>query len=239
MNIISFDYRDKKVIFNYLEKDLICKNWVEFSKFYEKDILEFIKNLNLKGTYIDCGSHFGNHTIFFSLFTDADKIISIEGNPYNYAFLEKNIKLNYCKNVKLFNLLVGDKNDEFYQIGFPKSSLLGTNIKNTGRSHVLQTNKENNKYLFDKVFTNNSVTIDTLLEKNGINNVSFIKLDIERFEYFALLGAEKTIQFYKPILQLELHDDNPFYNKIIEFLQKHHYTQLIAFGKNKIYHHKI
>ena len=56
--------------------------------------------------------------------------------------------------------------------------------------------------------------------KNGINNVSFIKLDIERFEYFALLGAEKTIQFYKPILQLELHDDNPFYNKIIEFLKK-------------------
>ena len=201
MNEITFNYKNKDISFLYLENDLICKNWVEFNRFYEKDILEYILGLNLTGVYIDCGSHFGNHTIFFAKYTKADKIISIEGNPYTYEVLQKNIIKNSSENVILINNLVGDKDDELYQIGFPQSSLLGKNIKNTGRSHILL--EEKYKYSFDKVYTNTSVKIDTLLETIEIKTpVSFIKLDVERFEYFALLGCEKTIAKYKPILHI-------------------------------------
>lgn len=237
MDFTKFNYKNNSISFFYLNNDLICKNWVEFHRFYEKDILEYIENLNLEGVYIDCGSHFGNHTVFFSKFTKADKIISIEGNPHNFSFLEKNILENNCKNVILYNKLIGDKDDENYQIGFPQSSLLSNKIKNTGRSHILQD--ENYKYSFDKVFTNYSLKLDTILEKENLNmKVSFIKFDVERFEYFALIGAEKTIASNKPILQIELHSDNPFYNNIIQFLEKLSYQEIKSFGKNKIFQSK-
>ena len=45
-------------------------------------------------------------------------------------------------------------------------------------------------------------TIDNLFYENDIL-VDFIKIDTEGWEYFILQGGEKTIQKYKPFIQIE------------------------------------
>ena len=70
--------------------------------FYENKLLEKIKSLKLRGTYIDIGAHHGNHSIYFNKFCDSDKVISIEGNPFNFKYLKSNCEVNNCDNV-LYN----------------------------------------------------------------------------------------------------------------------------------------
>jgi predicted RNA methylase len=65
--------------------------------FYEIELLEKIKSLNLQGLYVDVGSHHGNHSIYFDKFCNSDKVISIEGNPFNFEYLKKNININNRK----------------------------------------------------------------------------------------------------------------------------------------------
>jgi hypothetical protein len=49
--------------------------------------------------------------------------------------------------------------------------------------------------------------LDTIFYDNNIP-VDFIKIDTEGWEYFILQGGEKTIQKYKPMIQLEWNNDN-------------------------------
>jgi hypothetical protein len=50
-------------------------------------------------------------------------------------------------------------------------------------------------------------TLDNIFYNNNIP-VDFIKIDTEGWEYFILEGGEKTIQKYKPMIQLEWNNDN-------------------------------
>ena len=50
-------------------------------------------------------------------------------------------------------------------------------------------------------------TIDNLFYENDIP-VDFIKIDTEGWEYFILQGGEKTIQKYKPFIQIEWNEVN-------------------------------
>ena len=47
-------------------------------------------------------------------------------------------------------------------------------------------------------------TIDKIVNDLELQSVDFIKIDIEGFEYKALLGANETLKKYKPIIYIEL-----------------------------------
>ena len=50
--------------------------------------------------------------------------------------------------------------------------------------------------------------LDYFLSTNNISEISLIKLDVEGFEMSVLKGAEKIIRATKPVLFIELDDDN-------------------------------
>jgi len=205
----SFLYNNKQIRFENIEGDLISLNWKK-GTFYEIKLLEKIKNLNIEGIYVDIGAHHGNHSIFFDTFCNSTKVISIEGNPFNFNFLKKNIELNECSLTLLHNIIITDKENEIQYMKY--------NLGNTGSSRIIEkedTNKEKD------VISNNTITLDKLLENEG--KISLMKFDIENYEYKALLGAEKIISKYHPIIIIELHNDNTYYQEIINFLKKYNY----------------
>lgn len=201
-----FYYNDQLLKFNYVEGDWISKSWKK-NEFYELRLLEKIRSLNIKGVYIDVGAQHGNHSIYFDKFCPSEKVISIEGNPYNFNYLKQNIN-NNCKNVILHNIIVNDNPGETLYMKYSKS--------NTGGSQVVKNAINSN-------CKNTSNTLDNLLINEV--NISLIKMDIENYEYYALLGAVNVIEKHKPVIIIELHEKtNPYYENIIEFLTDRKYV---------------
>ena len=226
-NTCEFKFKNENIIFNYINGDWISRWWIK-KNFYELKLLEKINSLNLKGLYVDAGAHFGNHSIYFSKFCDSTKVISIEGSELNYKYLQKNKIANNCTNIEVHNKIVGDEDDIKYK-------MTGPYLKNTGVSRVL--NNDEAKSCSKKNPENISVRLDTLLKDE--ENVVLIKFDIELFEYKGLMGCEKTIEKFKPVIVIENHEDSKDYHNILLFLSKHNYSSdnLNYAHSTKIYIH--
>lgn len=181
---------------------------IENSKsFYEIRLLEEIKNLNLKGTYIDIGANIGNHTIFFAKETKASKVVSFEINRVIYDKLKEN-----CENNK-------SKKYEIYNIGLFSSrkfvTLSDIDKNNVGMTHIIDNTKGN--IMVDK--------LDDIINKEY--DISLIKIDVEGAEVDVMLGGIETIKNFKPIIIAELKDDN-IYNDFFNILEP------IGYSTNKI-----
>ena len=107
----------------------------------------------------------------------------------------------------LHNIIVNDNPGETLYMKYSKN--------NTGNSRVVKNN-------INSSCKNTSNTLDNLLINEV--NISLIKVDIENYEYYALLGAVNVIEKYKPIIIIELHKTNPFYENIIDFLTDRKYV---------------
>jgi len=205
--MIEFNYDNILLKFNSINRDCMSLDWKN-NRFYERHLLEKVKSLNLKGTYVDVGAHHGNHTVFFDKFCNSEKVISIEGNPFNFNYLKENTTLNNC-NCLLYNDIISDKQGETLAMKY--------GLTNTGCSQVIGINEKTGL----RKITNTTNTLDNILKNE--EKISLIKLDIENYEYFSLLGGEDIISKHHPVIVIELHKNNPYYNEIVDFLKKYNY----------------
>ena len=63
-------------------------------RFYENDFLEYIASKNISGLYLDVGANIGNHSLFFSFFTQATQVIAFEPVPVYQKLTQTTIDLN-------------------------------------------------------------------------------------------------------------------------------------------------
>jgi FkbM family methyltransferase len=98
-----------------------------------------------------------------------------------YNELVHNIRLNSCYNVFAYRAAVGNFEGEIQMTEADK-------------------NNEGATYLGPGGDYARMLTIDQL----EIDNVSFIKIDVENSEYYVLSGAQKTITKNRPVIVLEV-----------------------------------
>lgn len=178
-----------------------------------------VNNVNEGDVFLDVGANIG----YFSLLAARQKaatVLAIEPVPKTYEILKMNIKHNKLDNlVKAFNIALGSED------GIAKFTCsLGP--------------KNHAEYQTDNIHSNLptvSVTITTLdhfLEsKKEIKSVDFIKVDIEGLEYDFLLGAQKAIRLFKPIILIEIEEHrlakyNARAEKIFSFMDSLSYQYL-------------
>lgn len=108
----------------------------------------------------------------------------------------------------------------------PALVYMNVNYKNAGKTHV------------DGPGTLPVYLIDNI----GLTECNLIHLDIEGYEYFALLGAVKTIEKFKPVVVVEMWDslDNRFgeslNQKTDELLKSFGYSLVTTLhGSDKVY----
>ena len=155
-------------------------------KIWEPHIVNFIKyNFKNTSTFIDIGSNYGWHSVIAAQI--CKKVYSFEPQKYIFNVLNKNIEINDLDNVQTFNLGVGNVNCEMEmnQIDYNVESL---NIGDLG----IGTGGE-------KISV---VQMDSL----EFDNVDFIKIDVQGFEKFVIMGAENTILKYFPTMIVEFED---------------------------------
>jgi FkbM family methyltransferase len=195
---------------------------------YQVRNLRFIRRMCPNAnTIIDIGTNIGNNVIEYS--TWAKKVIGFE--PYEPTFKLAELNIKHNKERKIVGRYYNTKKREYeydseiqdgwWKIDNKFASLdmiaeivlyniaLGNsegNIKmlnhkfNAGHNCVLQENVKSNKEIFNAEMKK--------LDSFNINNVDAIKIDVEGYEYFVVQGACNTIRKNRPIVQVEIVENN-------------------------------
>lgn len=117
--------------------------------------------------------------------------------------------LNNIHNIYIIPTAIGDENRE-----------LITNFSIDHCSFIWNNQDSSTNQTTYKV---NSYTLDFLFEKNEINNVDLIHLDVEGMELKVLYGADKLINKNMPIIIFEQHLNTDNISEIYNLLTKKNY----------------
>jgi FkbM family methyltransferase len=136
------------------------------------------------------------------------KVVAIEAVPAHFHMLNRNIKLNNLTNVMPFNYIVYSKEMEMVLAEYDRI-LLGENGKPEAN---------------DKTVAMHVNTLDNLLQQNEINEVNWIKIDVEGAELEVLKGAHNILSNSKDIsILIEIHGISHLYKPIMELLRSHNF----------------
>ena len=153
---------------------------------WELEEKEFMKkSAKNKGVILDIGSNIGYHTIMLAKENIESKIISVEASPTIFKELRANCNDNKLENIIFYNNAITDQDDS--EINFYKRDTMSTTDKQILEDWLVPENE----IVHEKAKT---ITIDTLLEREGIDQVSLLKMDIESAEVLAFMGAKITLE---------------------------------------------
>jgi len=177
--------------------------------------LNLIKILTDKNKLsLDIGANLGLFTFFIQKYSKF--VYAFEPNPFPLRYLYDLVS----ENVKVVPIALNNYDGEV-TLNIPKKpkgwSSNGASLKNTDVFHI--------KYKVD------SRTVDSL----KIENIEFIKIDVEGNEMAVLKGAKETLLNQKPNLLIEnefIHQENPY--EIFEYLKEYNYIAHYALQKDKI-----
>jgi FkbM family methyltransferase len=170
----------------------------------EKGKNAYIKYLNKRGVVVQAGGYCG---IFPLLFADIfDVVYTFEPDPLNFYCLALNCQ-NSANIVKM-QCALGEKSD-----------FISTIVRHSGNRGMNIIEKNNNSHI-------PLITIDSL----NLKDCDLIQLDTEGCELSILLGAEKTIAKFRPVISVE--DSNP---DIANFLKKFSYSLRETVYRDSIY----
>ena len=199
----------KYIVYN---KNDVIENCILNGNQWDNTTINIIKSYIYKNNlkhFLNVGCHIGTISLPISL--HINKVTSIEAYPPTYKHLCENIKINNIKNISTYNIALGNTIEDIYFMSEGKICPI-ENINricnNKGGMHVFTNyDIENNirsSGLTDKQITNKMNRLDNL----NIENVDIMLIDIEGCEYEFLLGAKNTIIKNKPIIIIEIWNDN-------------------------------
>ncbi len=150
-------------------------------KVFEPEIVDAARKYIKKGTAVlDIGANFGQMSLLFSEFTGEDgQVLSFEADDYIFYILQQNISANNRHNIRAFWRGVYDKSNEkmFYPLqDFKKYGAYG--------SYGLEPNATSGRKI-------ETIAIDDL---NIQIPISFMKIDVQGSDLFAMRGAIETIK---------------------------------------------
>ncbi len=157
----------------------------------ELDVLsrELFHLLPSNSTALDIGANIGNHTMYFARYFD--RVIAFEPNPMAAAVLRVNVMgagSNVIVVTKGLSDASGMRNFKFDNI-------------NLSASHVTDDLADANIEV---------TTLDALIEPLKLQNVSFLKIDVEGHEDKVIAGASEFLSASHPIVAMEgLYKDDP------------------------------
>ena len=158
---------------------------------HEPETTKFVSSLiKEKMICVDVGANIGYYSTLYSKIVGPNgKVISIEPSPINFDYLKKNLELQDFQNSLLFNCACGNEQNQvkFYM---------------DHRANKCQIIEENNSSHLDKNIISVPLRkIDDIINESNVKMVHFLKIDVEGYEWYTVLGAMDTIKKFKPIIQ--------------------------------------
>lgn len=171
----------------------------------------------------DVGCNIGYFSIISSKYSK--QIFSFDANPNNINILNKSIELNEINNITPVHCCVSDNNEMFYRMDID-------NTTNIGALKVYECGFEESNV--------NTIVLDDYIEKNNINDIHLIKIDVEGAELKCLEGLKKS--FEKNIIKNIIIEITPLWGhdesvRIIDFLKNYFDLYNVGLIEDSSYDH--
>jgi FkbM family methyltransferase len=131
---------------------------------------------------VDVGAGRGEDTLTFSRGVgESGRVIAIEAHPFSFEILENFCRLNRLRNVTPLHLALMDK---------------------PGKVHIAESESWTENSVVYGVSTGMEVpagTLDDICCQQGLNEIAFLKMNIEGAERYALLGMASTMRHLRHI----------------------------------------
>ena len=190
---------------NYLDQKFKIKldltngtvdNLIFYQGVISPEHLKFIKdNLKENDVVLDIGANIGFYSLFFSkVISEKGKVISFEPVKKMYNQFLDSIDKNNTKNIILYNLGCGEKNEILNIIKdtnhYGGSSIIAHNIK--------ERIEDKKQFVKEEI---EIIKLDDFLISE--QKIDFIKIDVEGYEYEVLKGMTEILKKFKPKISME------------------------------------
>ena len=193
----------------------------EYGEFSEIELSLMSKFIMKDDVVFDIGSNIGAFTVpFAKKVGELGQVYAFEPQKVIYDLLQDNVNKNKLKNVKVFNVGMGQKKEELElnEIDYSRvGNFGGVSFKYDSSSFT--KNIKNKKY---------KVKIINLNEFMEIEKCNFMKIDVELMELDILTGGKRFLKKFRPILWIENHQFYP--NEINKFLLENDYNAYWAYS---------
>ena len=182
---------------NGIQLELQIDDWIQeniyFLNSYEPIETTYIRSILKQGhTFIDIGANIGFHSLVAAKkVSSIGKVISFEPFESNFLSLQKNVDINNFSCITIHQLAISNTKDDI-------SLFYNEREKNKGMVSSVSTIEGSSQY------TVASIRLDDYISQSNIQEVHFIKLDIEGGEFPALQGMQETLKSHHPILMIEM-----------------------------------
>jgi FkbM family methyltransferase len=214
LHIVKHNY---KVCCRLNKEDLVA------STIHEEDMIMEHFTPKKGDAVVDLGANIGRYAIIASnRVGPTGKVVAIEAHPSNFKILKKNIELNRLANVIPLNYAVSSSETKL-KLYTPDEELGYTMHHSIMFNYLLPRFETKTGKEYVEVKAN---TLDNLLQQNRIEQVNWIKIDVEGAEFEVLKGAHNVLSKSKDIvLIVEIHGsaDNNNYKSIIDLLNLYNF----------------
>ena len=220
---------------NFTYTAAIGNNNIRFRPFVMHDFLFVIANANRNHeplvqrvfqpqsgeVFVDVGAHIGLYTMSAAREVGSNgKVIAVEPDPQSYRILKDNVALNHLDNVTVVNAALCDASGEMTFYACTDPSLSGFKLQPDARLREVRTVR--------------AMTLDELLRSVGVDQVNWIKLDVEGAETKVLHGGKSLLERAKNLHIIVESDSDQAMEYLKRFSFKTRYLGEIYYFAEKV-----
>jgi FkbM family methyltransferase len=158
---------------------------------FEPEMVKLFKILAANSeTILDVGANIGCTAILFGELSK--NVYAFEPSPTTFSYLEKNVSNSGRNNVFPQNIGLGAE---------PSESTLTFSPSNRSGGFVSNQTQASAGHTVEKIVIRQ---LDEVVSSLDLQDIDFIKIDVEGFEGHVLRGATKTLSSNRPVCVLEL-----------------------------------
>jgi FkbM family methyltransferase len=165
-----------------------------FREHYEPELAYLEHFVSPGSVVLDAGASLGIYTVAAgNLVGDSGLVLSFEPGAESFSVLERNIKLNCLRNVRAFRAALSDHEGSANLYHHAP----GPTLYSLGADRDLREKSE-------EVIT---TTIDSMLKREGVDSLDFLKMDVEGAEELVLRGASSLLRCARPVIIFEINPE--------------------------------
>lgn len=184
----------------------------------ENQFFFFMDQLPESGTVLDVGANIGIMSVPLAKRFPQVQVVAIEPIDFNVKTFKKIVEHYHLSNITLIEKAVGDNNGTI-RMTVP----LENNVVMQGLSHVSKNPNSNEQGVH---FNLPIIKIDDIDQVKTATRVTGIKMDVENYEHEALKGSIETIKKHRPLIYIELWD-NQNRSNCFELIRNLNYSVMV------------